>query len=175
MAKEAKKRAVPAEEHEHIDVGNVISMWETWEFPPTTRTTGWYAAAGTLGLIMLLYALFTANFVFAVIILMFAVILLLRDLKKPGRVNAYVTTSGIVLGDEFYPYNGIKDFSISYEPPDVKYLYVTFQSRTQPMLSIHLDDKNPNDVRQALLPYVFENLEREGESLTDTLRRVYKL
>lgn len=175
MAKGAKKTTAQEEEHEHIDVGNVITTWETWEYPPTERSTGWYVAAGSIGLAMLLYALITANFVFALILLMFAVILLMRDLKKPARVRAYVTTSGVVLGDEFYPYEKIKDFSISYAPPDIKYLYVSFQGRLQPTLSIHLDEANPNDVRRALLPYVFENLDREGESLTDTLRRVYKL
>jgi hypothetical protein len=175
MAKGEGKKTTPEAEHEHIDVGNVIVTWETWEFPPTERSNGWYVAAGSIGLAMLLYALMTANFVFALILLMFAVILLMRDIRKPARVRAYVTTSGVVFGDEFYPYEKIKDFSISYSPPDVKYLYVAFQSRVQPTLSIHLDDVNPNDVRQALLPYVFENLDRDGESLTDTLRRVYKL
>ena len=175
MAKGEGEKITKEEEHEHIDVGNVIATWETWEFPPSERTTGWYVAAGSLGLAMLLYALMTANFVFALILLMFAVILFMRDLKKPGRVRAYVTTSGVVLNDEFYPYETIKDFSISYAPPDIKYLYVSFQGRLQPTLSIHLDDMNPNTVRQGLLPYVLENLDREGESLTDTLRRVYKL
>ncbi len=175
MAKGAVKKQKEEETHEHIDVGNVIATWETWEYPPSERTTGWYVAAGALGLTMLLYALMTANFVFALILLMFSVILLMRDLKQPAKVRAYVTTSGVVLGDQFYPYEIIKDFSISYAPPDIKYLYVSMQGRLQPTLSIHLDDMNPNEVRQGLLPYVFENLDREGESLTDTLRRVYKL
>lgn len=172
MAKEARKKA---EDHEVVDVGNVITGWETWEFPPVERSTQWYAIAGLLGLGMLLYALLTANFVFALIILMFAVIMLLRDMKKPARVSAYVTTSGVVYGDEFFPYENIRDFSITYQPPEVKHLYITFNNRIQPMLSIPLEDADPNLVRQSLLPYVFENLKREGESLTDTLRRVYKL
>lgn len=171
----AKKSQMETEEHEHIDVGTVLTAWEAWESTPIERSKEWYVVAGGIGLAMLLYALFTANFVFALIIVMFAVILLMQDIKKPSKVRACITTAGVVLGDAFYPYEDIKDFSIAYQPPDVKYLYVGFQSTFQPMLSIPLDEVDPNKVRESILPYVFENLKREGESLTDTLHRVYKL
>ena len=128
-----------------------------------------------IGVALLLYAVFTANFVFGLIVLMFAVITIMRDLKKPARIPVFITTAGVVFGNEFYRFQDIRDFSISFEPPTVKALYISFHGRVQPMLSIDLDDMNPNEVRRTLLPYVYENLEREGESLTDVLRRVYKL
>jgi hypothetical protein len=162
-------------EHEEIDVGIVLAAWDAFEFTPADRSKQWYMVAGAIGLFMLLYALFTANFVFALIVVMFAVIMLMQDIKKPDRVKACVTTMGVVFGQAFYPYSEIKDFSIAYNPPDVKYLYIGFNSKIKPMLSIPLEGSNPNKVREALLPYAFENLKREGESLTDTLRRVYKL
>lgn len=158
-----------------IDVGDELLSWETWEFPLVERSRRWYIIAGSLGIGLILYGILTANFVFSVIVLMFAVITLMRDLKKPDRVQVFLTTAGVVLGGEFYKYEDIRDFSITYDPPDVKSLYITFHRRFQPMLSISLEDMNPNVVRTALLPYAFENLQREGESLTDVLRRVYKL
>lgn len=158
-----------------IDVGRVLFAWETWEFPPVERSTQWYVIASAAGLGMLIYALLTANFVFALIIVMFAVIMLMRDLKKPARVQAAITTDGVVFNNEFYPYKDIKDFSVIYEPPEVSNLYIGFHSRLSPLMSIPLEDADPNEVRTQLLPFVFENLERDSESLTDTLSRVYKL
>jgi hypothetical protein len=158
-----------------LDVGRVLLSWEAWEFPPVERSTRWYVVAALAGLGMLVYALLTANFVFALIIVMFAVIMLMRDLKKPARVMAAVTSEGLVFNNEFYPYRDIKDFSVIYEPPAVNTLYVGFASRLTPILSIPLEDADPNEVRKQLLPFVFENLDRDGESLTDTLSRVYKL
>ena len=87
-----------------IDVGRVLLAWETWEFPPVERSTGWYVIAAAAGLGMLIYALLTANFVFALIIVMFAVILLMRDLKKPARIQVAITSDGIAFNNEFYPY-----------------------------------------------------------------------
>ncbi len=158
-----------------VDIGVELLSWETWEFPPVERSQRWYIAASLIGVGLLLYAVFTANFVFGLIILMFAILTIMRDLKKPERIAVFLTTAGVAFGNEFYRYQDIRDFSISYDPPTVKSLYITFHGRVQPMLSIDLDEMNPNEVRRTLLPYVYENLEREGESLTDVLRRVYKL
>ncbi len=174
MATNDQEKAVQ-KEPEVIDAGTPMLSWEAWEFPLVERSKRWYIATSILGLFLILYALFTANFIFGVIVLMFAVISLLRDLKKPARVPVHITTSGLVFGNDFYKFEDIRDFSLTYDPPDVRNLYVAFHGRLQPLLSIDLEEMNPNDVRQTLLPFVFENLEREGESLTDMLRRVYKL
>ncbi|MFZ2681559.1 MAG: hypothetical protein WAZ14_00445 [Patescibacteria group bacterium] len=158
-----------------IDVGRVLLAWEAWEFEPTERSTRWYVIAATLGLGMLVYALLSANFVFALIIVMFAVIMLMRDLRKPARVQVAITTDGVVFKNEFFPFADIKDFSIIYEPPAIKNLYLGFNGKLTPMMSIPLEDADPIQVREELLPFIFENLDRDAESLTDTLSRVYKL
>lgn len=158
-----------------IDAGEPMMSWESWEFPFVERSKRWYVIASVLGLFLILYALFTANFIFGVIVLMFAVITLIRDIKRPSRVPVHITNKGFVFGDNFFAFENIRDFSLTYDPPEVNNLYLTFHGTLQPMLSIALEDMNPNQVRDILLPFVFENLEREGESLTDVLRRVYKL
>lgn len=177
MENEVEQEAVEGVEiaEEAIDAGAPMMSWESWEFPPVQRSTRWYILASVLGLFLMLYAVFTANFIFGVIVLMFAVITLLRDLKRPERILVHITSKGLVFGDEFYPFDTIRDFSLTYDPPTLNSLYVSFHGRFSPMLSIGLEELNPNEVRSTLLPFVFENLEREGESLTDVLRRVYKL
>ncbi len=159
---------------ETIDAGAPMMSWEAWDFPRTERSKRWYIIASILGLFLILYALFTNNFIFGVIILMFAVIMLMQDLKKPARLAVHVTTKGLVFGNEFYKFEDIRDFSLTYDPPHINTLYVTFHGGLNPMISIGLEDLNPNEIRQLLLPFIFENLEREGESLTDVLHRVYK-
>ena len=87
----------------------------------------------------------------------------------------HLTTLGVVMGEEFFRYQDIKDFSIVYNPPDVKLLYLDFHRLIHPLVALPLESANPNAVRDALLPYIFENLEREEEGLTDLVSRVYKL
>ncbi len=170
-----EEQLAPEIDENGIDAGTVLMAWDTWEFPPVERSRRWYLIAGTLALGMIIYALLTSNYGFAIIILMFAVLLVLKDLRKPARVTAAITTHGIVFNHEFFDYERIKDFGIVYNPPEVKNLYITFNNRLSPMLSIPLEDANPIRLRQTLLSYVFENINRDDESLTDILTRVYKL
>ena len=156
------------------DVGEVLLGWETWEFPPQERSRLWYFMASLIGVGLIVYAVYTANYIFAIVILMMGVITLISQFRKPRRIEIFLTNLGIVVGSEFYAYDILKDFSIVYKPP-IKNLYLDFKSIWQPMISLSLEDINPNQVREVLLPYAFENLEREDENLTDVLRRLYKL
>jgi hypothetical protein len=110
-----------------------------------------------------------------VIILMLGIVTLLSTFIPPDRVMVILTTTGIVVGDMYYDYDAIRDFSIAYDPPEVKYLYLEFHSPWQPLISIPLEEIDPNIIRENLLPFCFENLDRTEESLTDVMRRMYKL
>lgn len=166
----------PLEDQEEFqEVGTSLISWETWDYPPVERSRTWYVIASILGAAMLVYAIVTANYLFAIILLMIGVILLMNGLRHPKRVEIHITNLGIVIGDTFHDYKDIKDFALVYEPPIVKNLYIDFNSVLRPLISISLEDIDPNLVREALLPFAFENLQREDEALTDILRRVYKL
>ncbi|MFH1711942.1 MAG: hypothetical protein ABH846_01765 [Patescibacteria group bacterium] len=170
-----EKEQKPEEIQEEIDAGDAVISWETWEFPPHERSRFWYIMVSIIGVSLIVYAVYTENFLFAIIILIMGVILFVNSLRHPDRIMVHITTLGIVLGDEFYPYQDLKDFAIVYEPPAVKLLYVDFTSMFKPLVAIPLEDVDPNAVREYLQQFIFENLERESEHLTDMVRRVYKL
>ena len=162
------------EDHETIHVGDRLVSWEVDEYMRHTRSRRWYILSSILGAALIIFAIATSNFLFAVIILMIGVITLITTFTEPERINVIVTTTGIVVGDAYYDYQAIRDFSLAYEPPDVKHLYVDFNDLWKPLLAIPLEHVDPNSVREELLPYVIENLERTEERLTDAVRRVYK-
>jgi len=163
-----------AAEIEEIDIGDEIVSWDTWDQPPHERSRTWYLVAGIVGVLLLIYAISSANFLFAIIVLMMGVIMLVNNLKHAEEVRVYVTELGILVGHEFYSFREIKDFSVVYDPPHTKLLYVDFVSVWKPLLTIPLEHADPNEIRDAILPYAFENLEREEETLTDLFRRLYK-
>lgn len=162
-------------EEELVDAGESQVEWKIWEYPPHERSIVWFIVAGLVGSALLVYAIVSSNYLFAIIVLMMGIIMLIDGLRHPDRVDVHITDAGIVLGEKYYDFSMIKDFSIIYEPPEVKILYIDFNNVWQPLLVIPLEDVDPNVVRNSLLPYVFENLQREEETLTDTMRRLYKL
>lgn len=175
MPKQQESHEYTEHDDEVIDVGNALVSWETWEYQPLERSKTWYLIGGAITTALLIYSIVIANYLFAIIVLMTGVIMLLNGMRHPKREQVHITDMGIVVGDSFYDYKIIKEFALVYEPPMVKNLYIDFNSVLRPMVSIQLEDVDPNLVRESLLPYVFENLEREDEALTDMLRRLYKM
>lgn len=161
--------AIPSE------YGVLMLSWKVDEYPHHERSTRWYVVTGGISLALIVYAILTANFLFALIILMMDIIFLLSIFKKPDQMQVAITTTGVIIGEAYHAYLAIKDFSLVYEPPHVKTLYFDFQSPWRPMISIPLEDVDPNEVRKVLTNFCIENLQRTDETLTDILRRMYKL
>lgn len=162
-------------EEVQINIGTPQLEWEVDEYPAHQRSRVWYIIASVLGVSLIIYAVATANFLFAVIILMVGVITLISSFVPPDRVPVIITNTGVVVSDMYYDFQAIRDFSIVYDPPHIKNLYFEFHSPWQPLLTVPLEDIDPNQVREFLLPYCLENLHRVEENLTDVLRRLYKL
>ncbi len=175
MSKAKEKNKPQKEDHREIDVGDALLSWESWDNPPHERSRRWYLIAGGIGIALIVWAIWQENFLFAIIVLMTAVIVLFGQLKPSNRIMVHITSLGVVFGEDFYPYEEIRDFSIIYQPPHVRLLYISFNKAWQPTIAVPTEDADPNTLREVLLPYLFENLEREDETLTDSIRRVYKL
>lgn len=155
--------------------GQPILAWKVDAFPYFERSRLWYIVAAILGALGIMYAISTANFLFALIILITGVIVLVTSFRKPERMDVVVTEMGMIIGETFHPFKEIKNFSIVFDPPKVRTLYLEFPSVLRPLLSVPLEDMDPNTVRDTLIPFCKENTERNEESLTDVLRKVYKL
>lgn len=152
-----------------------LLSWKIPEFEKHRKSTMWYVIGGIVLVLLLWYCVATANFLFAVILLMAAVIVVLYDFHESNEVEFVLTESGIRFGEKVYPYDDFERFWIVYDPPEVKNLYLEFKSPVRSRLVVPLNDKDPNKIREILLEYVGEDLEEKDEPVTDYLGRVLKL
>lgn len=150
-----------------------------WVFPETEnhkKGKGWYFKALILFFALLIYAIVTANFLFAAIIVMISFIYAFSSFDKPLGVRFRISEDGIRVGRKFYKFSELRSFWIIYEPREnVKNLYFDFTSRIKPTLTIPLKEENPLRVRDILLDYLPEDVEKEDEPLSDIIERVMKL
>lgn len=156
-------------------VGEEIFSWMVDEYERHERGPVWYAIAFLVGLSLVLYAIVTRNFLFAVIVVMAGVIIALSAMREPQRIPFVVTTRGVALGHQFVSYKELRSFWILYEPPYLKNLYVDFRSPITPHLVIPIEDQDPVEVRRVLLEFITENQSQEDETLTDVLGRFLKI
>ena len=158
-----------------MDLGQVLQEWNFQEYEHYERGAVWYIIMSILGVLFVLYAIFTGNFLFAVVIVLFAIILFLQSHQQPSKVLFKITDLGLVVGARFYPYTEFNNFYLVYNPPEVKTLFLDTKSLWQPLMRIPLLEQNPLEVKQTLLEFLPEDLEKEEEPLADKIARTWRL
>lgn len=155
--------------------GQIIADWKFPEYEQHHRSDGWYILFGLVSGILLLSALFTGNFLFAVIILLFIFIVFVHSTKRPGMVNLRIRENGIDIEDRHIPYESISAFWIVYKPPYANNLYIRRKNFLAPILSIPMQQINPLAIREILEQHIEEDLEEEDETLSEILSRTLKI
>ncbi|MEI7620574.1 MAG: hypothetical protein WCJ57_03320 [Candidatus Falkowbacteria bacterium] len=172
MSKKNKKMAQSRAEK------NVVKniAWEIPEYEKHEKNRNWYIIAGVIALALIAYAVFTRNYLFALIIVIIAFIIITRDGQDPIVVTFSIEPTGVGVGQRFYSYDTFKDFAVVYRPKDnIKGLYLNFKNTMRPHLSIPLKDANPVEVRNYLVRFLAEDLERNDAPLSEGLSKALKL
>jgi hypothetical protein len=158
-----------------LKIGTVFAKWTFPEYAKHQHSRSWYFWFATSALGLLIYALVTLNFLFAIIIIVFCIIIFFHDIREPLEVSFYLGELGILLGNKVFTYKEFKNFWLIYEPPTVKNLYFEFKTGIRPRLSIPLINQNPLKIREFLLQKLEEDLEKEVEPNSEQLGRALKI
>jgi hypothetical protein len=156
------------------DFGQIHFSWTFSEIPQYQRDRKWYIWGALIAAALLFFSLVTFNLLFALIIIMSAMIIMLFQ-RQAKSVDFKITEDGIIVNNDFFGYKNLRNFYIIYNPPEVKTLYFEPKSVFNPRIPIYLDEQNPVEVRQVLKQYLEEDLERENEPVSDQISRIFKL
>ncbi len=167
MAKKKKKRS----EHH----GDVLLGWSFEEYETPERSTKWYFIATLAAGLLLLYSLWTANYIFGVVIILIALVYFLMEVNDAPDVSCEITTAGIKIGRKFLKYREIDDFWIVYKPGNVHRVYFQPGVFTIGEFSAPLGNLDPLQIRELLLQYLPESEDKDDEPLTSQLGRMLKL
>ena len=150
--------------------------WPVPEYDKHEKGRGWYIFYSLIAFLLILYSFLSGNFLFAVIIIIAAIVIVLRDGQEPDFVKISLTEEGVIVGRKFYDYDEFKNFSIVYKPKqEIKNLYFEFNNSLKPRLSIPLKKMNPLLIRKSLLRYLPEDLDRTDRPLSEELGKLFKL
>jgi hypothetical protein len=156
-------------------VGDVLRQWTIQEYDQHERGLLWHIFMITIGIAFVVYGLLSNNFLFSLIIILFAIIVFLQSYQAPPQVQFAITDKGIVIGRRFYTYSEFNGFHIIYNPPAVKTLFLDTKSPFRPLIRIPLLDENPVEIRHALREFLNEDFENEEEPLSDVVARNWKI
>lgn len=162
-------------EANEVDYGKILAQWDFPEYNQYKRSKGWYMVTGMLFTLALIYSISTANFLFIVILILIAIIIIFHGRQSPGEVKFKIYEDGVEVGSKFYEWEGIKNFRVVYQPPNVKRLYFDLKRALIPDLSVPLQNQNPLEIRNILKKYLDEDLNKTEETISDRLSRWLKI
>ena len=160
---------------ERINFGEIVYSWSFKEYEKYERGARWYWVMSVVGLALVAYAFLTQNYLFGIIIVLFAIIIFLQDKNEPVEIPFAIAETGIIIGHKFYRYSELKDFWVIYNPPEVKVLYFGLKEVFKHRLYIPLMDMDPRPIHKYISRFVDENLEEEDEPFSDKIGRLLKL
>ncbi len=162
--------------------------WEIPEYKKPERSKYWYFLATLFIFLVIFFSFFTisnwslvflgpdSNFLFALIIIIAFGIILINESQEPIILKFSLTPEGIKIGKKFYDYDEFKHFYVIYKPKQsVKQLYLEFKNQISPRLSIPLRRMDALTVRNYLVKYLDEDLERDNPPLSEQLTRILRL
>ncbi len=154
--------------------GEVLAEWDFYSHDEHERGRWWYILAAIIVILLLGYSFFDQNYLLAVIVALTILIFVVSEMRGPGFHNFAITEDGLIAGPDFYAYTELNNFFIIYEPPVVKTLYFDPKSVFSPHIGVPLGDVNPNEIREILLNFLPEDLEKEEEPTSDFFGRLFK-
>jgi len=160
---------------EDVNIGDIIYQWNVKEYEPQERNRRWHIFMGIIAVLLVLFGVWTANYLFVLIVILFGIIVMLHGVQEPINVNFAVTQMGIVVGNIYYRYSELDSFWIIYHPPEVKNLYFSFDRMVKHRLLIPLHDFDPRPIRDHLAQFLEEDLEQEEEPFSDRIARLFHL
>lgn len=157
-----------------MDHYQLLLFWKAPEFINHERSFKWFLGAGTLVLMLIVYAIISGSATMAIAFVVLAGVYYITHNQEPKIVDIHVTDLGIYVDETFYPYNQINSFWIVYHPPVVQTLNLRLSGKAGQKVVIQLDRQNPAELKNVLSEYIPE-IEGQGESTIDSFIRLLRL
>jgi hypothetical protein len=160
----------------HQNGSQDVFSWKVPEYDRPARSRNWYIIAGILAVLIIGYAVWDKNYIFALFMLIAAVIVMFFDKNDAQLLDVIIDRKGLKIGSSFYEINELKDFFIIYRPEEgIKNLYFHFKSAIRHRLSIPLVNTDPVAIRGFLRRYLQEDLDKTNQPLSESLSKLLKL
>ena len=146
-------------------LSEVIFSWQCHEYVKYKKNIWWYVISLAVLTIMVGWSIYTLNYLFAVFLVLFYLVVVMYEFREPQLVDCVITPDGLKHGQNFFFYKDIDNFFIIYQDQGLKNLYLDFKNPLRGRLVIDLAGLDAVSIREFLLQFLSEDLEREAEPL----------
>lgn len=149
----------------------VVFAWQYPEYIKYKKNIWWYVISGLILVLGVLWSIIDHNYLFMIILILVYLLILILENREPEIIDFIITPDGLKSGRHFHYYRDIDHFYLIYQDTGLKNLYFEFKNPLRPRLIIPLQDQDAVSIREYLLNFLDEDLEREAEPIIERLRR----
>ncbi len=124
--------------------------WKALERKGYGHTPDWYVAVSVIAISIAVTSVILHNTLFAILVVLSAVVLFLRTLQPPRTVVYALTSKGLWINKEFSPFKSFESFWVEDSDPEHATLIMKSAGLVMPLLCIPLDGQDPDSVREHL-------------------------
>lgn len=160
---------------EDYPFGEPLMAWDFPEFSKHERTSVWYIVSFVILAALIAYSLIYTNYLFAVILIIFAFIVTMHHYQEPHSVDFFITDEGVILGTKFFPYDDLENFWIVYDPPHSQRLLLKRKNTAKTRIIAPFGDADPLEIRAHLEQFLMEDVDEPEDTASDVLGRLFKI
>lgn len=151
--------------------------WEIPEYHKYPHGRKWYFIAAIVVVFILVYAIWTRNYLFGVLTILTLLIIVMHEVKDPRMIVFAITGKGVIVDNRLLPYVEIERFWLAKVPnTGEQYVYLDFKKFTRPRIAIPVDAQREAVVREVLASFVEEDENANDKvPLSDSLGRWFKI
>jgi hypothetical protein len=165
---------MPKKEKQKNAYDDAVLKWTAPEHPDHQRGLIWKIIMTMIVLGGAYFAFIYDSWTFALVIIVFAVVYGIINLKPVKNVSIKISNIGVKVGRREYPFQKIKGFWVIYEPPFTTALYIKVPGELMPEIEIAIHNQNPSEIRSMLIKKVPE-IAGKRESVSGLLFRLFRI
>lgn len=149
--------------------------WQVPEYPQYERGRFWYVGAAIIGVALLIYAVVTGNFLFALIVVFGVVISVASSWHPPKIVELRLYEEGVKLNDMYYPWEKFQSYWVVKNDEGTLHLGLDLKNWLRSDLYVPVKNHSLEEVETFLSKYLKKNPERKEEPISYFLGRKLKI
>lgn len=124
--------------------------WEAPEHRHIENSSDWFWVLGIIALCGAVAAFFLGNFLFALVILLGAVVMALRAAKPPQIVSFMVGNRGVRAGEKLFPYSSLESYRVDEDDPFGPTLLLKAKQFHLPLIVMPIPEEYVDDIEDLL-------------------------
>lgn len=130
-------------------------VWSALEHEYEHKDPDWFWAIGIIAISIAVVSVISGNTLFALLVLLSAVILFMHAIKKPRMIQVEIHEQGILLDNTPFPYDILESFFII-EHKDKPRIILKSKKIFIPYIVVPLEEEKQTEIREYLLRHLPE-------------------